>query len=104
MNVCILSGRLVRNAITSGTNEKALLFTVATKYGFNASEKKERIAFVPCVLFDPSKELVDLFKEKGKGLRIECEGRVANSRFEVNGEVRYKTDVILRNGSLTFLN
>ena len=79
MNTCILSGRLVRNAVSSGANDKALAFTLVTPYGYNAAENKERVAFVPCVYFNAPKELVTLFTDKGKGILIECEGRVANS-------------------------
>ena len=101
MNVCILSGRLVRNAV--GNQEKALAFTLATKYGFDPSEGKERVAFVPCVMFNPPKDLAEMLATKGKGLLVELEGRVSNSSYEADGERRFKTDVIVRNGTFTLL-
>jgi len=101
MNVCILSGRLVRNAV--GNQEKAMVFTLATPYGFDQSEGKERVAYVPCVMFNPPKDLVELLTTKGKGLMVELEGRVANSSYEADGERRFKTDVVVRNGSFALL-
>ena len=98
MNVCNLSGTLARNAI--GNNmDKALAFTIATPYGYDDEAKKSRVAFVPCVMFKPTRELVELLSTKGKGLTIELEGRVANSSYEVNGERKFKTDAIVRNST-----
>jgi single-stranded DNA-binding protein len=77
--------------------DKALAFTVATPYGYDEDTKKERISFVPCVIFNPPKELIELLTTRGKGLPVELEGRVANSSYEANGERKYKTDVIVRN-------
>ncbi len=101
MNVCILSGRLVRNAV--GNQEKALAFTLATRYGFDPTDGKERVAFVPCVMFNPPKELVELLTNKGKGLLVELEGRVSNSSYEADGERKYKTDVIVKNGTFSLM-
>lgn len=101
MNVCILSGRLARNAVAN--HEKAIVFTVATKYGYDTNEGKDRMAFVPCVMFNPPHDLIELLTTKGKGLSVELEGRVSNSSYEVDGERRYKTDVIVKNGSFTLV-
>ncbi len=101
MNVSNLSGKLARNAIVGGTGDKVLLFTLATKYGFNTIEKKDRTAYVPCVLFNPAPELELLLSQKGKGVYIECEGRVSSSSYEVDGERKFKTEVIVRNGTLS---
>ena len=98
MNTCTLSGTLARNAI--GNNmDKALAFTVATPYGYDQEAKKDRVAFVPCVMFNPPKELVEVLSTRGKGLHVELVGRVANSSYEVNGERKFKTEVIVKNGT-----
>ena len=104
MNTCNLSGKLARNAIVSGTGDKVLVFTLATKYGYNATEKKDRISYVPCVLFNPAPEIETLLSEKGKGVFIECEGRVSSSSYEADGERKFKTEVIVRNGTLSVVN
>ena len=99
MNVVNLSGTLTRNAV--GNNlDKALAFTLATPYAQDNAHTEDRLAFVPCVVFQPHKELVETLTSKGKGLKLELEGRVANSSYEVNGERRYKTEVIVKNGTL----
>lgn len=100
MNTCSISGELVRNAVCHGTNDKAMAFTVAAKYGYNAEEKKDRISFVPCVVFNPDHELVTLLTEKGKGVHLEFEGRVNSSKYDVEGQTRYKTEVVVRNGTI----
>ncbi len=102
MNATALSGTVAKNAIGNNT-DKALSFTVATPYGYDEEAKKDRIAFVPCVIFHATKELAELLTTKGKGLQIELEGRVANSSYEVDGERKFKTDVIVKNGSFRVL-
>lgn len=101
MNVCILSGELARNAVIYGNQDKVMAFTVVTKYGFNATENKERVAFVPCVMFNPPLDLVKTLSEKGKGIWLEFEGRVSSSSYEADGERKFKTEVVVKNGTLT---
>ena len=98
MNVCTLSGSLTRNAMQNNM-DRALTFTVATSYGYDEEAKRDRVAFVPCVMFNAPQELVELLSTKGKGLRVELEGRVTSSSYEANGERRFKTDVIVRNST-----
>ena len=58
MNVVNLSGTLTRNAV--GNNlDKALAFTLATPYAQDNAHTEDRLAFVPCVVFQPHKELVE---------------------------------------------
>ena len=96
MNVFIGSGKLVRNAVVNGTASKAMKFTIAT--GCNS-----KVEFVPCVLFNPPKELEILLTQKGKGILVEIQGRVSTSKFEVKGEVKYSTQVIVDKGNLNIV-
>ena len=103
MNICVLAGRLVRNGIIRGTDKKVLLFTLETRDGRVDGEQKERVNFVPCVVFNPSPELEQKLVVQGKGLYVELEGRIASSSYEANGDKKYQTEVIVFNRSLTFV-
>ncbi len=103
MNVCTLSGKLVDNAVVNGAEFKALFFTVLTKYGYNTTEKKDRVAYVPCVMWNPNQEIEKLLVENGKGLWIEVEGRVARSSYEENGQRKFNTEVVVKNRTLNVL-
>ena len=93
MNLFIGSGKLTRNAIVNGTDNKAVKFTIAAKNRENA--KNSRVEFIPCVLFNPPEEIEEFLKNDGKGVPVKFEGRVANSKFQVDGQNRYKTEVIV---------
>ncbi len=103
MNICALAGRLARNGVVRGTEKKVLLFTLETRNGRDDGEQKERVNFVPCVVFNPSPELEQRLVNNGKGLYIELEGRISSSSFEANGEKKYQTEVVVFNRSLTFV-
>ena len=99
MNICIIGGRIVRNATVKGTDRKILRFTVETRDGHDEGENKERVNQVPCVLFGPTPELEQTLSANGEGLRVELQGRVA-SWGENNG--KSGAEVVVFNRSLTF--
>jgi hypothetical protein len=103
MNLCILSGQLVKNAMVRGTEPKALSFTLETRYGGNENGKKERLAHVPCVLFNPDPALEKLLTSQGEGLFAEFEGRISGSPPDANGGRRFNPEVIVRNKTFTVL-
>jgi len=103
MNICILSGRVFKNALVKGTEPKTLTFTLETKYGYNESGKKDRVAFVPCVLFNPEPEVEALLTTEGEGLVVELEGRVSGANPDANGGRRFNTEVIVKNRTFTVL-
>ena len=96
-------GRLARNAVLNGSEKKALKFTLATNYGRNAKTGKDRVAFVPCVCFGASEDIVSLLTQEGKGVLVSVEGRVVNSKFESKGETKYSTEVVVEKTSLKCL-
>jgi len=102
MNLCILSGRLINNAVVKNSKElKLLSFVIETINGANGSEKKD---LVSCVLFKPTPELEERLTNEGEGLYVELEGRVSSSSLKTNGEKRYNTDVIVRHWTLSIVN
>jgi hypothetical protein len=98
MNLCVIAGRIVRNASVKGTDRKILRFSVETRDGHDEGETKERINQVPCVLFNPSPELEKILSSGGEGLRVELQGRVASW----GGESKTGAEVVVFNRSLTF--
>ena len=103
MNICAISGRLVRDAVLKGTDRKVLVFTLATQNGHDENSQKERVMHVPCVVFGPSDDLVRSLVQNGQGTYIELEGRVITSSYETNGERKFTTEVVVFNRSITLL-
>ena len=101
MNLCILVGRIEKNATLLGKDTKALSFVVETINNYNGEEKKD---LVSCVLFNPTPELEKQLTRQGEGLYVELEGRVSSSSLKTNGEKRYNTDVIVRHWTFTVVN
>jgi hypothetical protein len=99
MNLCVIAGRIVSRPITKGTDRKILRFTVETRDGHDEGDAKERKNQVPCVLFSPSPELEQTLTQRGEGLRVELQGRIA-TWGENNG--RSGAEVMVFNRSLTF--
>jgi single-stranded DNA-binding protein len=100
MNIFVGSGRLTRNAVVNGTENKAMKFTIAAGCGYKDRAEKEKVEFVHCVLFNPPEDLEAFLVEEGKGVFVEIQGRVSTSRFEVDGEVKYSTQVVVGRGKL----
>lgn len=98
MNICVLSGEVVKNAVVRGKDKKVLVFTVATKNG--NGETEVNVSHVPCVVFAPSEELQRLLTTHGRGLTIELQGRVNAGRFDANDEPRANAEVIVYSKSL----
>ena len=103
MNVCILSGKVLKNALVKGTDPKTLTFTLESKYGYNENEKKDRTAFLPCVIFNPEPEVEALLSTQGQGLFVELEGRLSGSNPDANGGRKFGTEVIVKNRTFTVL-
>ena len=104
MNTFTGSGRLLKNANLNGNENKALNFTIAAKYGYNKDEEKDRVEFIPCVLFKPSERLAEFLTEDGKGTLVEFQGRINTSRYEVKGETKYSTQVVINKCSFNILS
>ena len=97
-------GRLARNAVVNGGEKKVLKFTLATNYGHNEKTGKERVAFVPCVVFGPAEELAAALTENGNGVLVSVDGRVVTSKFESKGETKYSTEVAVDRNSVKVLS
>lgn len=103
MNVCILSGRVFKNATSKGTEPKTLSFMLETHYG-NGEKGKERSAFVPCVMFNPEPEIEAALTTQGEGLKLEFEGRISGQSPDANSGRKYGSEVIVRNRTLTIVS
>ena len=103
MNTFIGSGRLVRNAVVHGTEKKALKFTLAAKYGYDREAQKDRVEFLPCVIFSPSDALTEALVNEGKGIFVEFQGRVATSKFENDGGTQYSTEVVVNTATFNII-
>lgn len=96
MNKFLGIGVLTRDGILKGKDKNVLRFTLATPLGKNRKTKKERFAFVPCVIFRPASETKRLLCENAKGIQIGLQGRVNTSKYETkDGQTKYATDVIV---------
>lgn len=96
MNTCFLTGRLTRPAV--GFSEgKILKFILATGNQSRESQTQRRISYVPCVIFEPSKELEhSLIASSSTKAQWEMQGRVVRNAFDgAPGERRYSTEVVI---------
>jgi len=98
MNICVISGELVTNAVVRGKDKKVLVFTVATKNQNGDSEAM--VSHAPCVVFNPPAELEQLLSTRGKGLAVELQGRVSISRFDAKAEPRANAEVVVYTKSI----
>lgn len=101
MNICVISGELVNNALVRGNERRVLVFTIATKNG--SGDAEAGISHVPCVVFNPSDELQQLLTTRGRGLVVELQGRVNASRFDASVEPRANAEVVVYSKSLKVL-
>ena len=98
MNICVISGELVANAVVRGKDKKVLVFTVATKNQNGDSEAM--VSHVPCVVFNPPAELEQLLTTRGRGLAIELQGRVSMSQFDAKAGPRANAEVVVYTKSI----
>jgi len=104
MNIFTGSGRLVKNATAYGNGTPVLKFTIAAKHGYDPKEGKDRVEFIPCVIFKPSDNLGMFLTDEGKGTLVEFQGRISISRYEVDGEKKYSTQVVINKSSFNILS
>ena len=94
-------GTLPRAASLNGDKKKVLRFTLRTYLGHNEKTDKDRLAFVPCVVFKPTQALIQMLTEHFEGMVIGLEGRVNTSKFETkDGQTKYSTEVIVDQRSI----
>ncbi len=103
MNICLLSGRVTKNATVRGTDPKTVVFTLETRNGPADGDKPARVACVPCVLFNPPPEVEAVLTTRGEGLPVELEGRLSAPPPDANGGRRFNTEVIVRNRTFVVL-
>lgn len=103
MNHCLLSGLIANKPLVFG-NEQGVRFTIKTRYPSKQEGIKAGTAYVPCVVFELSKEHFEILKsEDYKNFRIELSGRIRRSSYENDsGERVYNTEVVC-NGSSVLL-
>ena len=97
MNVFVGSGKVVRANLIEGGRE-ILKFTLAIAQNYSQQEK---VDYVPCIIFNPSDEAKEIISE---GQEVELQGGVRTFRFEITGEVNYRTEVSVNQRSLKILN
>jgi single-strand DNA-binding protein len=102
MNICVISGRLVRESLKRA-DSKSLWFLTATRYRHQSENVKEGTTVVPCVLFFPSKEVEALLNEEAKGtIYVEGTGRIQQRTYDgEGGEKKYVTEVVLDAGTVS---
>ena len=94
-------GTLPRDGVLNGTEKKVLRFTLATVIGRSKKTNKDRLAFVPCVVFNPAEVIVNMLAENTKGKLISLEGLVNTSKFKgKDGQTKYSTEVVVNQPSI----
>jgi len=91
MNLVVLTGRLTRDPeLKYGQSGMAFCrFTLAV----NRMRKDDPADFINCTAFGKTAELIGEYLRKGNNTGVQ--GKLQTSTYEVNGEKRYRTDVIV---------
>ena len=94
MNRCILTGRIVRDPILEHTKQGTPIcqFSIATNRPIIRDGKRE-VDFINCVIWN--KQAENLVKFQRKGNLVGILGQLRIDKYEVNGENRYKTYVLV---------
>ena len=87
-NVC-LSGNLTRDVELRSTQsgKQVANFSIAINEG------KDKTEFVNCIAWEKTAELINEYCKKGD--RLSCVGRLQTSKWDKDGETRYKTEVVV---------
>lgn len=95
MNKAILVGNLTRDPETRYTKNKngedmaIARFTIAV----NIPKKKDESAFISCVAFGKTGEVIEKYTRKGS--KVGIVGHIQTGSFEKDGVKHYTTDVIV---------
>ena len=97
MNKVFLIGRLTKNPeLKSTTNGKSVCqFSIAVNRNHTNANGEKEVDFINCIVWD--KQAENLFKYQKKGNMIAVFGELRNDSYEVNGEKKYKSYVIVNN-------
>lgn len=90
MNKCLLIGRITKKPELRNVKDKSVCeFTIATNRG------KDKADFINCVVWNNQAENLVKYQDKGSLIGVFGELRVDN--YEVEGNKRYKTYVLVSN-------
>ncbi len=94
LNQVVLAGRLVSDPeiITTDSNKKKTLVTVAVPRSYKNTEGNYDTDFIRCVLWNGIAESTCEYCKKGDIVGVK--GRLQTSNFEKDGEKKYAMDVI----------
>lgn len=104
MNRFVGVGVLTKDAVLNGAERNVMKFTLETYLGQSKKTGNPRKSYVPCVIFNPSADMVKLLGSGTRGCMFGLEGRVNTFTFEANGEKRYSTEVVVDEWSLRLLD
>ena len=103
MNVSVVTGRILRNAVLNGVEHKALKFIVVATSKSEGNDSREFNSQVPCVLFNPSEDFAQFMISEGKNRNVELTGKIVRFRYDVEGQRRYATEVVVDQKSLRII-
>jgi single-strand DNA-binding protein len=97
-NKSILIGNLTKDTEVRYTPQGTAVvnFTLAVNRKYKSGEEtKEDVAFIPCVAWGKTAELINQYCKKGSPLFVE--GRLQTRSWEKDGQKQYKTEVVAEN-------
>jgi single-strand DNA-binding protein len=103
MNIVILIGNLTKDPafFKQEKGDYVAKFDIATEYGFDVEEKKQKVEFVPITAFGISESFKSYLK---KGRKVSVQGRVGTDSYEKEGQKVWATTVKVFNGSLRLID
>ncbi len=104
MNRICLTGKILRNALMQGDQERILTFLLETETAIkNRFTERRRIALVPCLVYEANRDLVQFLTTKAMGKTVVCEGYVERSSHQNNGVRKFRTDVVIKPETMEFV-
>ena len=93
MNRVILTGRLTKDIDVRQKGDMSIgRFSVAVNRPYKNSEGEYETDFFNCVMFNVNSYIKENLL---KGVSVAIEGRIQNSSYEVEGERRVSTDILV---------
>ena len=106
MNVFSCAGRVIKAFEPFQVNDNgttAVRFTVVAENGQMSKEGKKMVDFIPCLVFNPEDEMIELLSREKLGFIVELKGKVSTTQFMVNGKKQYRGEVIVFKNSFHVL-
>ncbi len=91
----------MRNAVLQGEQLRMLTFSLETETAiWNKFTQRRRTVLVQCLVYEATRDFVQFLTTKAKGRTVVCEGHVERSSQQLNGERKFRMDIVIASESI----